>query len=54
MMGMAVCCLAYIIARHDDGIVVGCFAFMSLLSFFGGWGCLKDWADNYKKWKGGK
>ena len=54
MMGMAICCLAYIIARHEDGIVVGCLAFLFFLSLFGGWGCLKDWAKDYKKKKGGK
>lgn len=54
MMGMAVCCLSYIIARHDDVVVVGCFAFLFFLAFFGGWGCLKDWAKDYKKKKGGK
>lgn len=51
MMGMAFCCLVYVIARHDDMVVVGCFAFMFLLSFFGGWGCLKDWAQEYRKQK---
>lgn len=54
MMGMSVCCLTYIIARHDDRVVVSCFAFLFFLSFFGGWGCLKDWAKDYKKRKGGK
>lgn len=53
MIGMSLLCLSHIIARHDNMFGVVCFAFLFLLSFFGGWGCLKDWASERKK-KGGK
>lgn len=53
MIGMSILCLSYIIARHDNVFVVVCFIFLFLLTFFGGWGCLKDWANDRKK-KGGR